>query len=86
MLISGKCHEAYQNSKQLIDGFLPDCNEDGSYKPKQCTLGRLLYWCANIVTGVKVPGTEMIPIKPKSCLEYKGNLYYTNSNNSTATF
>ena len=95
MLISGKCHEAYQNYQQpiaanneeLIGGSPPDCSEDGSYKPKQCNPMAASCWCVNTETGVKIPGTEKKTfIANIDCSEYKGNLNYTNSNSNTAPF
>ena len=83
MLVSGKCHEAYQNYQQriaanneeLFGGSPPDCREDGSYKSKQCNPLAASCWCVNIETGVKIPGTEKKTfIANIDCSEYKGIL------------
>lgn len=83
MLVSGKCHEAYQNyqqriaanSEELFGGSPPDCSEDGSYKSKQCNPLAASCWCVNIETGVKIPGTEKKTfIANIDCSEYKGIL------------
>ena len=95
MFISGKCHEEYQNYQQriaanngrLIGGSAPDCSVDGSFKPKQCNPSAASCWCVNIETGVQIPGTEKKTfIANIDCSEYKGKLYYTNSNINTALF
>ena len=83
MLVSGKCHEAYQNYQQriaanneeLFGGSPPDFSEDGSYKSKQYNPLAASCWCVNIETGVKIPGTEKKTfIANIDCSEYKGIL------------
>ncbi|XP_023211717.1 U24-ctenitoxin-Pn1a-like [Centruroides sculpturatus] len=46
-VVDCKCHTERDKARQkgLIGTFAPQCNEDGTYKPKQCWASPGLCWC-----------------------------------------
>ena len=49
--------EAESASEGMIGGFVPQCNNDGSYKTTQCHALIGYCWCVN-ENGVRLQGTE----------------------------
>ena len=82
-LLPGKCHAIYKtyqqlaaaNDSRLVGRFPPDCNEDGSFRAKQCNPSAASCFCVNTTTGEMIPGTtKKIFIANIDCSEYEGKL------------
>ena len=53
----GPCHLARTNSNPgMMDGFVPQCQYDGSFERKQCHDGDC--WCVNPKSGRELQGTR----------------------------
>uniref|UniRef100_S4RCA2 Thyroglobulin type-1 domain-containing protein n=1 Tax=Petromyzon marinus TaxID=7757 RepID=S4RCA2_PETMA len=55
------CHaekEKLQHSKKLVGGFMPTCDEQGYYGPKQCHGSTGQCWCVDQY-GKETPGTRL---------------------------
>jgi len=54
------CRLAASNSPALLGAYIPQCQEDGSYSPKQCRGSTGECWCVN-ENGDEVEGTRQGP-------------------------
>ena len=62
---------------RLVGNSPPDCNEDGSFRAKQCNPSAASCWCVNTVTGEMIPGTEKRTfIANIDCSEYEGDFAF----------
>lgn len=54
------CEEKRDQASQdgLVGAFVPECDADGSFKPKQCWGSTGYCWCVN-KHGTEVPGTKV---------------------------
>ena len=66
------CTEKKEATEGKPGTDIPQCEEDGSYTPKQCSASTGYCWCVD-ENGVKAPGTE---VKPGGGTPHcKGNLF-----------
>ena len=65
------CHvEIISRSEHMPEVFVPECNNDGSYKSRQCNVTRGDCWCVNTTTGLELHGSrQMITDGIVECVE-----------------
>ncbi|XP_040204700.1 thyroglobulin-like isoform X12 [Rana temporaria] len=60
---------ALGGDKKVIGGFVPQCDEKGSYQPQQCHGSTGYCWCVN-ATGEEIAGTRTPPGQtPATCVK-----------------
>ena len=50
---------ALQNSYNRLGSFIPDCDENGNYKPLQTHGSTGSSWCVDVKTGIEINGTRV---------------------------
>ncbi|XP_076878390.1 saxiphilin-like [Brachyhypopomus gauderio] len=65
--VKTKCEQerAKEMDKHLIGAFIPQCDEEGNYRPLQCSGSTGYCWCVNSM-GQKIAGTNTPPGHPPS--------------------
>ncbi|XP_076878383.1 thyroglobulin-like isoform X2 [Brachyhypopomus gauderio] len=64
-----KCEQERENAlgEHLKGVFIPQCDADGNYKPRQCSSSTGHCWCVNS-RGQRIPGTDTPPgQRPTNC-------------------
>jgi len=51
--------QALDDVHDMIGKFIPECDEEGNYKPVQCDASTGFCWCACTKTGKKIDGTSV---------------------------
>eukprot|EP01063_Lacrimia_lanifica_P031446 TRINITY_DN517_c0_g2_i6.p1 TRINITY_DN517_c0_g2~~TRINITY_DN517_c0_g2_i6.p1 ORF type:complete len:612 (+),score=64.88 TRINITY_DN517_c0_g2_i6:81-1916(+) len=52
------CEEVRSKTPKLLGAFIPHCEEDGSYKRRQCHGSTGMCWCVDPGTGKKLPAID----------------------------
>ncbi|XP_063055736.1 uncharacterized protein LOC134449623 isoform X2 [Engraulis encrasicolus] len=74
-----KCERERHNASGLIGAFVPQCDEQGRFRPLQCSGSTGYCWCVNS-QGQEINGTQVPPGSPKpNCSDPVAACYSNNS-------
>jgi len=59
---TASCWVANANTVRLPGAYIPQCDQKGNFKAKQCNLSTGYCWCAEPKGGAKIAGTETAPL------------------------